>query len=210
MIEWLSLGGPMMWMILGTGIAGTVVFVERLFHLHRAQIHPQDFLGGIFNVMRRRNVAEAVSLCEETAGPVARLVQAALLHHDEDREVIRRAMVEAGTAEIPRLERRIGVLAVVTRLAPMLGLLGTVLGLIEALLRMQEHAPLVHSGDLTGALWRALLCTAAGLMVAIPSFAAYNLLVGRVESILLDMEQAAGEVMTQLARLKSRGAGGPA
>jgi len=206
-MHWIRLGGPVMWLILGTGLAGVIVFVERLFHLHRAQIHWKDFLGGIFNVMKRRNVVEAVSLCEETPGPVARLVRAALLHHDEDREVLRRAMVEAGTAEIPRLERRIGVLAVVSRLAPLLGLFGTVLGLIEALLRMEERAPLVHSGDLSGALWRALLCTAAGLMVAIPSFAAYNFLVGRVESLLLDMEQAAGEVMTQLARLRGRGAG---
>jgi biopolymer transport protein ExbB len=116
-------------------------------------------------------------------------------------------MIEAGLAEIPRLERRMGVMAVVSRLAPMLGLLGTVLSLMDALLVMHQRAPLIHSGDLTASLWRALVCTAAGLAVAIPSFAAYNLLVGRVESILIDMERAVGEVLDQLAQERRRIAG---
>ena len=207
MLEWLKIGGPVAWMILLAGVAATVTFFERMLHLRRAQILPHDFLQGIFNVVRRQNITEAVSLCDETPGPVARMVRAALLNHDEDRETVRRAMVEAGMAEIPRLERRMGVVAVVSRLAPLLGLLGTVLSLMDSLLVMHRHAPLVHSGDLTGSLWRALVCTAAGLAVAIPSFAAYNLLVGRVESILIDMERAVGEVLDQLAQERRRVAG---
>ncbi len=207
MLEWLKIGGPVAWMILLSGVAATIVFFERMLHLRRAQILPQDFLKGIFNVVRRQNIAEAVSLCDETPGPVARMARAALLNYDEDREIARRAMVEAGMAEIPRLERRMGVLAVVSRLAPMLGLLGTVLSLMDSLLIMNMKAPLVHSGDLTGSLWRALVCTAAGLAVAIPCFAAYNLLVGRVESILLDMERAVGEVLDELSQERRRAAG---
>lgn len=207
MLEWMRIGGPMAWLILLAGIAAAAVFIERMLYLRRAQILPQDFLKGIFNVVRRQNIAEAVSLCDETPGPVARMVRSALLNHDGERETVRRAMIEAGMAEIPRLERRMGVLAVVSRLAPTLGLLGTVLSLMDSLLVMQRGAPLVHAGDLTGSLWRALVCTAAGLATAIPCFAAYNLLVGRVESILLDMERAVGEVLDQLAQERRRLAG---
>ena len=190
----------MMWMILLASITAATIFLERAYQLHRAQIRPEDFLKGIFNIVRRGNIIEAVAICEDTAGPVARIVRAALLHHDEDRETIRQAVIEAGKAEIPRLERRLYSLAVIARLTPMLGLLGTAIGLIEGLMVLQQKAPLIHAGDLSASLWQALLTTAAGLAVAIPCYACYNFLVTRVESILLDMEQAAGEVLTQLAR----------
>ena len=204
MFELIQRGGPLVWVILLASLTAATVFFERLYHLHRAQIRPQDFLQGILNVLKRNNVVEAVAICEETPGPVARIVRAALLHVDDERAAIREAMVEVGRSEIPRLERRVGVLDVVARLTPLLGLLGTVLSLIEALLRIEQKAPLVHMGDLSGALWRALLATAAGLAVSIPSHAAYHFLIGRVESVLYDMEQVTGEMLIQIDRIRHR------
>jgi biopolymer transport protein ExbB len=192
-------GGPMMWLILVGSIVAAVVFLKKLFDLHRAQINWSDFLKGIYNILARRNVIEAISICEETPGPVASVVRAAILHHDEDKESIRQAIEEAGLEEIPRLERHLNMLATLAQIMPMMGLLGTVLGLIQVLLAFQEKSPLVHSGDLMGGMWQAMITTAASLAVAIPIYAGYNLLVGRVESIVLDMERASVEILAFLS-----------
>ena len=191
-------GGPMMWPILAGSIVASIVFFKKLLDLHRAQIKGADFLKGIYNILARRNVVEAVSICEETPGPVASIVRAAILHHDEDKESIQRAIEEVGLAEIPRLERNLTMLATLAQVIPMMGLLGTVLGMMQVLLTIQEKSPLVHSGDLMGGMWQALISTAVSLAVAIPIYVGYNLLVGRVESILLDMERASVEILAFL------------
>lgn len=204
MLELMNRGGPMMWLILAGSLIAATIFLKKLFDLHRAQIRWQDFLKGIYNILERQNVVEAVSICEETPGPVAGIVRAAILHHDEGRDSIRRAVEETGLAEIPRLERNLGMLATLAQITPMMGLMGTVLGMMQVMIVIQQKAPLVHAGDLMGGLWQALIATAAGLAVGIPAYAGYNFLVGRVESIVLDMENAAAEI---LAFLTTRGQG---
>jgi biopolymer transport protein ExbB len=205
MFELINKGGPVMWLILGCSMLAGLIFLERLLHLHRAQINAGDFLKGIYNILRRKNVVEAVSICEETPGPVAYIVRAAVLNYDESRETIARAIKEAGLAEVPRLERNLNMLLTIAQISPLIGLLGTVLGMMQALMTIQQKSPLLHSGDLGGGLWQALISTAAGLAVAIPAYAAYNFLVGRVESIVLDMERASGEILGFLVTQRHRG-----
>lgn len=200
MWELMLKGGLVMWLIEGLGGIAIVLFLERLFHLHRAQIRSADFLEGIFNVLRRRNIVEAVSICEETPGPVAHIARAGILQGDRGTEEIRQAIEGAGLSEIPRLERNMGVLATIAKITPLLGLLGTVLGMMQALLVIHQRAPLVQSGDLAEGLWMALITTAAGLAVSIPTYAAYNFLVTRIESILLDMEKSSMAVLTYLSQ----------
>lgn len=198
MIQLILKGGPMTWLILACSLVAATVFLKKLFDLHRAQIKWDDFLKGIFNILNRRNIVEAVSICEETPGPVASVVRTAILHHDEDADDIRQAIEEAGLAEVPRLERGLSLLATLAQITPLMGLLGTVLGMMQALLAIQAKAPLVHAGDLTAGLWQALISTAVGLAVAIPVYAGYNFLVSRVSSIVLDMERAAVEILAFL------------
>ncbi len=207
MIELGQQGGPMLGLILLVGLAAAAIFLERLYYLHRAQIKWRDFLLGIINILKRQNIAEAVSICEETPGPVAQLARAAILHHDEGPVRIRRAMEETGLVEMPRLESRLPLLATLAHLSPLLGLLGTVLGLMRMLLTIQQKAPLVHAGDLSAGLWQALLATAAGLAMSIPAYAGYNLLLARVASVSLDMERAAMELENYFAH-NQPGAGG--
>ncbi len=200
MLELMQKGGPLMWVLLAGSVAGTTVFLKKAFDLHRAQIKWSDFLRGIYNILNRRNIVEAVSICEETPGPVASLVRAAVLHYDEDHETIRRAIEEAGLVEIPRLERNLGLLATLAQTAPLIGVLGTVLGMIQMMLAAQQKAPLVQSGDLMGGMMQALIVSAGGLVVAILSFAGYNFLVSRVETVVLDMEMAAADILSFLTR----------
>lgn len=190
-----SNGGLVFWLILLVSAVGIVVFVERFLHYHRAQINSIEFLNGVRNVLKRDNVVEAISICDATPGPVARLVKTAILHRDHGRERITEALEEAGLAEVPRLEERLNLLATIAQITPLLGLLGTVLGLMQTFNDMQSHGLAANVGQLSEGVWKALICAAAGLAVAIPAHAGYNYLVSRVNSIVLDMERAATETV---------------
>src|SRR5664280_3205007 len=131
-------GRYVVWVILFTGTVGIVVFIQRYLHYHRAQINSIEFLNGVRNVLRRDNVVEALSICDATPGPVARLVKTAILNRDHGRERVREALEEAGAAEVPRLEEKLNFLATIAQLAPLIGLLGTVLGFIRTYYKMQE------------------------------------------------------------------------
>jgi biopolymer transport protein ExbB len=191
----LKSGGPVFLLILLAGAVAIVVFIERFFHCHRAQINSTEFLNGVRNVLRRDNVVEAISICDATPGPVARLVKTAILNRDNGRDRVRESLEEAGLIEVPRLEEKLNLLATIAQLAPLLGLFGTVIGLMGTFQDLQHLGPTAHAGDLSVGVWRALICCAAGLAVSIPAHAAYNYLVSRVNSIVLDMERAATEIV---------------
>src|SRR5438874_7251338 len=195
----LANGGVMLWLILLTSAVAVAVFIERFLHFHRAQINSMEFLNGVRTVLKRDNVVEALSICDATPGPVARLVKPAILNRDHGRDRVREALEEAGLAEVPRLEEKLNLLATIAQLAPLLGLLGTMLGFIQTFTYMKTAGVNAHVGDLADGVWKALICGAAGLAVAIPAHAGYNYLVSRVNSIVLDMERAATEIVNIVA-----------
>jgi biopolymer transport protein ExbB len=192
-------GGPMIWVILAASAVAVVVFVERVLHFHRAQINSMEFLNGVRIVLKRDNVVEALSICDATPGPVARLVKVALLNRERGRDGVRESLEEAGLIEVPPLEDKLNLLATIAQLAPLMGLLGTVLGFIKIFSHLQAQGTQAHMESLAGGVWQALICTAAGLAVAIPCYAGYNYLVSRVNAIVLDMEKAATEITNILA-----------
>ena len=191
----LSNGGPVLWLLLLVSAVGVAVFIERFLHCHRAQINSTEFLNGVRTVLKRNNVVEALSICDATPGPVARLVKTAILNRDHGREQVREALEEAGLVEVPRLEEKLNLLATIAQLAPLLGLLGTVLGFMQTFYQMQEAGLTTPVVRLSDGVWRALVCAAAGLAVTIPAHAGYNYLVSRVNSIVLEMERAATEIV---------------
>ena len=193
-------GGVIMWLILGCSFVAVFIILGRIFHYHRAQIDVQEFLHGLFNILKRNNVVEAVAICDETPGPVAHVLRAALIRCEDEEATLRRAVTEAGLAEVPRLERNLKTLATIAHITPLLGLLGTVLGMIGAFQAMQTAGPFVSTIDLADHIKKALLTTAAGLTVAIPTYAFYNFLVSRVENLVLDMEKAASEMIYFISR----------
>jgi len=191
----LAHGGLMLWVILFAGAVGIVVFIERFLHCHRAQINSTEFLNGVRTVLKRDNVVEALSICDATPGPVARLVKTAILNRDQGRDRVREAVEAGGLTEVLRLEERLDLLATITRLAPLLGLLGTVLGFMRVFNDLQfaglNANVIMHSAGIL----QALNCTAAGLAVAIPLHAGHNYLVNRVNSIVFEMERVATEIV---------------
>ena len=195
MIDYIQKGGLLMWPILACSIIAVGVFAERFFYLHRAMIHVGEFLKGLSNLIQRRNFAEALHESAGTPGPVARVIHAAILRHDLSRLELRDIVQEAGQLEVPKLERFLGVLATVAFLAPLLGLLGTVAGMIDAFGAIGSHGDYATVTELSGGVYKSLLTTAAGLVVATPTFLAYSYLSSRVNTMLHEMERAGIEIV---------------
>lgn len=193
-------GGPVMWLLLLLSVIGLVVFMERALFLHRGQIRSTEFVSGIKNILRKRRLVEALTLCEETPGPVANVVKAGLLHYEEEEDKMRFAIQEAALVEIPMLERRIGSMAAIAQSAPLLGLLGTVLGMITTFGIVQAEGPYVDATLMAGGMWQALLTTAAGLAIAVPAHLAHHFLSGRVRALVNDMEWVGNEIMQFLLK----------
>jgi biopolymer transport protein ExbB len=191
----LANGGPVIWLILIAAAIALVTFIERVLHCHRAQINSAEFLNGVRNVLKRDNIVEAISICDATPGPVARLVKTAILNRDRGRERVRETVEEAGLTEVPLLEEKLNLLATIAQIAPLLGLLGTILGFIRVFKQVQVDGLYAHIGSLSTGIWESLICAAAGIAVAIPVHAGYNYLVSRINKIVLDMERASDEIV---------------
>jgi biopolymer transport protein ExbB len=194
----LTNGGPVIWLILLAAAIALATFVERVLYCHQSQINSAQFLNGVRTVLKRDNVVEAIAICDATPGPIARIVKAAILNRDHGRERVREAVEEAGLTEVPRLEEKLNLLATIAQIAPLLGLLGTIIGFIRIFMVLQADGLYAHLNTLSTGIWESLICAAAGIAVAIPVHAGYNYLVSRINKIVLDMERTAAEIVNIL------------
>ncbi|MEY3775527.1 MAG: hypothetical protein RLZZ129_2307 [Verrucomicrobiota bacterium] len=198
-------GGPMMWVLLVMGLMTFMLCIERALYLHRGQIRSTEFINGIKNILSKRRLVEALTVCEETPGPVAAVVKAALLHAEDEPDKMRFHVQEAAVVELPALERRLGSIAAIAQVAPLVGLLGTILGMVTTFLAFERDY--ATASALSAGMWQALLSTAGSLMLAIPAHLAHHFLSGRVRAIVRDVEWSANEIMKYLAT-EYRSAGG--
>ncbi|MCH2176363.1 MAG: MotA/TolQ/ExbB proton channel family protein [Lentisphaeria bacterium] len=188
-------GGAQTIAIAVLGLIAIFYSFERFLHLRRCQIDVQTFMPGIINTIRTQNIKEAVLVCDETPGPAARLVRQALLNCEGTQADMYRAVKEASLFELPRLERHMKALLTITHIAPLLGLLGTITGLMSIFYSM-EDASAVMSIELMGpGIARALISSAAGLSVAIPTYLAYNYFRQIIDNVLIEMEKASIEII---------------
>jgi biopolymer transport protein ExbB len=167
-------------------VLGFVLFIERALFLHKGQIGTEDFLSGIKNLVGKKRLVEALTLCEDTPGPMARIVKSALLHYGESSASIRTAIQSAAIIEIPVLERRIGTIAALARAAPLLGFLGTVIAALQALYQLEASSG--NSGEFSRLLAEALITSASGLAIAVMATLAHHFLCGRVRALVHDFE----------------------
>ena len=191
-LKLLNDGGPIMWVILAGSLVALFVFLEKVFQFHREEINVRELLRGLFNVLKRDGFVEAITLCDNTPGPAARLLGAAILAYERGDEDIRQAVDDAALEEIPKLERHINLLGTLGFIMPLVGFLGTVLGMMRTF-------------QVVGA--SEYLSTAAALVVAIPSYLGYNYLIARVNSITLDMEKASLEIIAFFDRRRQETGG---
>ena len=200
-MKMMSDGGPVMWLILLASVLAMFIFLEKWFQFHREQINVGELITGLFNVLRRDGYVEAITLCDNTPGPVPAVLNAAILARQRGDRKLDNAIESACLDEVARLERHLNILGTIGYIAPLLGLLGTVLGLMEAFQAVNSTASVYLSvTELASAVNQSLITTASGLAVAIFCYAAYNYLHGRLNAITLDIEKSASEIVAFFER----------
>lgn len=206
-IDILHKAGPVIIPIILCSMFGLAVAIEKRWQLYRAKIDIEKFLEDILSTVRKLKIKEAVDICESVKSPISRILKAGILKYDRPKEEIRQAMEEASLYEVPKLEKNLTALATVAHISPLLGLLGTVTGLVRSFqviqLKSSSFAP-INPGELAGGIWEALITTVAGLAVAIPMFVIYNYLVSKVNSFVLEMERSATELVNFLSEGRSK------
>lgn len=188
-----------LFIIIACSVASFTVFIERLLQLKRSEIDTNQFIILIRKAIQNGNIVEAIQICEQSGGSIAAIIKAGLLKHNKAKEHIESAMEIAGLVEIARLEKNAKILSLISHISPLIGLLGTVLGFIQAFAEMRLSGLVDISATRIGeAMEYALVTTAAGLVVAIPSVLAYNYIVSRVESFVLEIQTASAEIVEML------------
>ena len=201
MWDFIVKGGPLMFLILLCSVIAFAVVMERLWHLRRARINTEAFMEDISETLKRNRIMDGIDKCNAMPGPIAHILKAGILKHDRPRPEIKEAIEDAGLYEVPRLEKNLGVLATIAHISPLLGLLGTVTGMVRAFQVIEQKAAAlmpVNPGNLAGGIWEALITTVAGLSVAIPTYVAYNFLVSKVDGFVLEMEKSATDLINIL------------
>ena len=203
LLELISKGGLLIWPILACSFVGLGIFAERFLTYHRATINVPDFLHGLRNLIQRKNYAEALHECAGTPGPVARVIHAAVRRHHAPRADLKAITQEAGQLEVPGLERYLNALLAIAYVTPLLGLLGTMLGMIDAFASIAATGYATPS-EMGRGIYQALYSSAAGLAVAVPTYVLYTYLSASARSIIHDMERAGTEVVNIICDSRER------
>lgn len=197
MIQVLRDGGPIMIPLGLCSILALAVIVERLWNLRYEKILPNDEVAHLRGLIDTGQFDRAEEYAHSRPGPLNNILCPALESRHESRELIREVVHDAGKQEVPGMERYLGVLGTIASISPLLGLLGTVLGMIQVFAVVAQQG--VGQADaLAGGISQAMITTATGLVIAIPSLAAYNYLVGKAEGIILDIERLVLELIKLL------------
>ncbi len=188
-------GGIIMWPILISSIIGLAVSIDRFLMLRKAKINVPAFMVRIRGYIKKKDISGAISYCIEEKSPVANIVRKGLNKYRYGHDRVKDAIENAGSQEISKLEKGLSVLASVAGIAPLLGFLGTVTGMIQAFMTIEELAGAANPSDLAGGIWEALITTAFGLIIGIPALALYNYFLGAVKKLVGEMETVANDVI---------------
>ncbi len=188
-------GNVILWLQAALGFVGLLVMVERLVFFQHARTKVADLLLGITNHVRKKAYAEALHEASRARGPEARVIHSVIMRHHLDRSNLREIAQEAGQLEVPRIERYLRVLLGVAMLAPLLGMFGTVLGLIEVFIEVGASDSTVAQVALANGMFKSLVSTAVGLALAIPAYLVYLYLYGKAQRMLHRLERAGIEVV---------------
>lgn len=193
LLEFFSKGGILMYPILLCSMIAVVVIIERYLVLRRANTDAGQFMLKLRSVLQKNDVAGAINFCSKMQAPIANIMRRGLTKYVDGPERVREAIENAGKEEAFKLEHRLGLLGSIAGIAPLLGFLGTVTGMIGAFRTIQELSGAANPSDLAGGIWEALITTAFGLIVGIFSYGMYNYYVTRVNRTVFEMEIASEE-----------------
>ena len=199
----IGMGGPMFWVLVTLAALAVITYFDRMIDLRRARIDYEDFLKGVFNVLDSGNDDEALSICEDVSAPVAQVVATAIRHRNGSARILREAVDSQGRAEVGRLDRRLATLAIIAQVSPAVGLIGTIIGFIKAVLAANSQE-LVSRADLLGGSMEALVSAAVGLFIGVMATVMYGSLRVRLERTVVELEAAASQIIGFLSALKEK------
>ena len=202
MIELVVKGGPFMYLILFCSVVALAIFMERLWVLRRKLIIPKDFIVKVEDFVQRNKIADAIFLCQGNSSSIARTFLAGLKNAGRGMWLVKEAIEDKGRREGVILERNIGVLLTIANLSPLLGLLGTVSGMIKTFNAISVYS-VGGPAHLAGGIAEALITTAAGLLVAIPTLVAYRFLLDKAQIIIFEMEESSIRLVDTMEGIKS-------
>jgi biopolymer transport protein ExbB len=188
-------GGWLMWPILVCSIIGLAVVIDRYTVLRKTRINVPAFMVRIRGMIKKKDISGAISHCMQEKSPVANIVRKGLKKYRLGHTRVKEAIENAGRQEVSKLEKGLTILATVAGVAPLLGFLGTVTGMIQAFMTIEDLAGAANPSDLAGGIWEALTTTAFGLIVGIPALAFYNYFLSSVKRTVEDMETVANDVI---------------
>jgi len=188
-------GGPLMWPILLCSVISITIILERFYNLYRARTNIPNILSRVKALLKDGKADQALKLCEDTSGPIAHILAIGIHIRNRGLEEKEKLIVRAGSRIIRQLDKNLRGLTIISNITPLLGLLGTVTGMIKAFMKIQELGGRVDASALAGGIWEALITTAAGLSVAIPTLVAYHYFEGRVDNIASQMKDVASELL---------------
>lgn len=197
-------GGPVMVPLILCLLFAFTIIIEKLIILQKAEKDSSNIARDVFQMINDNKIKDALILCEENRSPAAKILAAGLLKFGSSREEIREALENAIQLEAPKLEERLAALSTIAQISPLLGLLGTVLGMAACLHTIQVQTAAMKSvtpADLSGGIWEALLTTITGLVIAIIAYTVYNYLISRVNKIIFRMEKNATDLLSRLSQL---------
>ena len=195
MIELIKEGGAFVWVLLALAFVATVVTLERILFFQRTRIHVGDLILGLSNHVRKKAYGEAMHEAARAPGPVARVAHATLMRHHLSRADLRDIAREAGQLEVPRIEKNLRGLYTVALVAPLVGMMGTVTGLIYTFQAMSDASTVDSTQKMTQGVYESLVTTAFGLMVAVPAYLMYLYFLGRAKRLIHRIERAAMELV---------------
>jgi biopolymer transport protein ExbB len=198
-------GGLFMYPLLLCSIIGLVFIIERLWTITRAQTNVRGLMGRVIRSLREGGIQKALEECERTRGPIAAIMHSGLMRAGQGPQAVEKSIETAGTIEMSFLERGLVAIATVGNVAPLLGFLGTVSGMISAFAAIAE-AEQVSAKLVAKGIQEALITTATGLIIAIPMNVMHNFFVARIDRFITEMEEASAELINELVELESRSA----
>ena len=204
MFEIIKRGGVLMVPIILCSIAALAIIIERLIQVRKAGKLTRAFLFKVEQALVLGKSREVEKLSQSSEGPMASIFRAGLGAAAFGDERVKEALDEAGRKEIAGLEKYLGGLSTIIGGAPLLGFLGTVLGMIQAFQRIEQLGGNVNASVLAGGIWQALITTAAGLSVAIPALFAHNYILARIRSVVTQMEENSNRLIRVLREREDR------
>ncbi len=181
-------GGWLMWVLLILGGITVFIFVERFMAIRKASVMDMNFMNRIRDKIAEGKIASAVESCRRTNTPIARMIEKGIERIGRPMNDVQNAIENAANLEVSKLENGLPYLAMIAGGAPMIGFLGTVIGMVQAFMSMESAGSTVDMSILAGGMYVAMLTTVAGLIVGIPAYFGYNYLVARIEKLVFQME----------------------